>query len=197
MVLDCFERCKLSSGMPWQCVNVCGDKHDAVRKEDQHRGCTGFREEVQVQVARQESLRELLASQLGEWLCSFDPANRGLQCTFGPDDDWALVLFCKSGRHRSVACACLAQACLEFLGWDVKLHLEATDLRGTCKGNCKHCKGPPVKSQAALDILWTSLRAHLPFTLLPKPLRRVVEDAWADLAPGRGSSSQESKRPRL
>ena len=196
MALDAFKRCQLTRDMPWQCINVCGDKHDQVRKEDQHRGCTGFREEVQVQVARQESLREKLASDLGAWLCSFDPANRGLRCTFGPDDDWALVLYCKSGRHRSVACACLAQACLEFLGWDVNLHLRATDLSPTCRGNCKHCRGPPLKSKEALDLLWTSLRGQLPMALLPKPLRRVVEDAWADLAPGRGPISQESKRPR-
>ena len=191
MIADCLSRCRLPR-IPYQTVNVCGSHHDAVRKEDQYRQCTGFREEVQVQVARQDSLRDHLANELGSWLCSYDPDNRGLRRTFGPDDDWALILYCKSGRHRSVACACLVQACLKFLGWDVKLHLEATDLRQTCRGNCRYCTGPHVKSQAALDRVWTSLRARLPATLLPKPLRRVVEEAWADLAP----AALEPKRQR-
>jgi hypothetical protein len=187
---DCIGRCRLDA-MPYSCIDVCGAMHDQVRKEKQHRSCTGFRKEVQEQVVNQVSLREALVTELGRWLVSFDPAQRGLPATFGPDQDWALVLYCKSGRHRSVACACLLQACLEFLGWTVTLHLGATDLSPTCKGLCDRCNGPNVKSAMALNRMWTALRPSLPTALLPGPVRQAL------VLPDRPGIAREPKRPRL
>jgi hypothetical protein len=194
MGLGCINQCKLDL-MPFVCINVCGEQGDQVARNKQHRTCTGFRKEVQEQVAFQMSLREYLAIEMGRYLSGFDPAGRGVPGTFGPDEDWALVLFCKSGRHRSVACAALMQLCLAFLGWKVTMHFEATDLSPTCGGQCPKCRGPSVKSAMALSRMWESLRLHLPTALLPGPLRLALN--FQDLAPGPGPVKRESKRPRL
>lgn len=69
----------------------------------------------------------------------------------------AIGVFCRSGRHRSVACARILAHCLEAEGWQCHTkHLAALrpkEWARTCGGSCTACEGKgkyAAKREAAL-----------------------------------------------
>ena len=55
-----------------------------------------------------------------------------------------MVLWCRSGRHRSVAWAAILMTVLRAYGYLPELDMSATDLRGTCAAKCPDCNVRPV-----------------------------------------------------
>ncbi len=187
---------------PLVCVDVRGSNRDQVAPADRFYTCTGFRREVQLQVAQQESLVQAMVQHVALWLHRFDPdtpsnyahflahdtdpAARDIRSVqaggpwihrgwtrFGPSQPWALLFWCKSGHHRSVAAACLMAGCLERLGWPIVLHDAATEWGKTCAGGCRDCwrgrkRGPDPD---ALDLVWQALLPHLPHGLAIRATR--------------------------
>ena len=67
-----------------------------------------------------------------------------------------ISIFCRSGVHRSVACAVLLQSALQRLGCTVEVqHLAAGEWRrrGNCMGGCRECATSVDGTTAARHVL--------------------------------------------
>ena len=51
-----------------------------------------------------------------------------------------IVTVCRTGKHKSVACAELLAVALEELRWKVKVNHMCDQLWGRCMGNCQRCQ---------------------------------------------------------
>lgn len=70
-----------------------------------------------------------------------------------------LILFCRSGRHRSVAVSYCLQYCMTLAGLEsIGIHhaSEGYYWRGTC-GGCEDCKGETEQAKASLDTIHHTL----------------------------------------
>jgi len=76
----------------------------------------------------------------------------------GPDAEFAVVLFCRSGRHRSVAWASIVMTVLRAYGYLPELDMSATTLLGTCEGLCKFCDRRPVCTEKLAMTVYEEVR---------------------------------------
>ena len=51
-----------------------------------------------------------------------------------------IVTVCRTGKHKSVACAELLAVALEELRWKVEVNHMGDQLWGRCRGNCQRCQ---------------------------------------------------------
>jgi len=72
-----------------------------------------------------------------------------------------IAVYCRSGKHRSVAAALILQHGLRGAGWhcsDPK-HLSERRWVSCCKGQCIECRNPPQELQSTLDKALLAWRA--------------------------------------
>jgi hypothetical protein len=64
-----------------------------------------------------------------------------------------IAVYCRSGKHRSVAAALILQHVLRREGWVCRdpQHLSEPRWSSCCKGQCVECKNPPQELQNTLD----------------------------------------------
>ena len=67
-----------------------------------------------------------------------------------------IVMVCRSGKHRSVACAELTAFVLEQLGWTVDVEHIHNFKWGKCKGGCKRCQMCDYLKRDAFKIALTT-----------------------------------------
>jgi len=171
-----LEMCNLPVTTACLALSCLGVKSDEGPDSARNVRCTGFRRECQDMVWRHESAREHVTMALGHWLWRISegawelpaggaPVQRGLvkymsrvDREHAPDHGWALVLFCRSGRHRSVAWATILMNVLRARGYLPTMDMGATDLGGTCKGLCPACSHKPSTdfdlARAAIVKVW-------------------------------------------
>ena len=147
-------------------MSVCclGSKQDEPEESRRMVKCTGFRQECQETCMSHVSGREHVLASLGHWLWRVHQFAQGhdhgppvlqghpkymaqftdKQSGHGPVDEFAVVLWCRSGRHRSVAWAALIMSVLRVYGYLPELDMSATTLKGTCEGICPACNVKPV-----------------------------------------------------
>lgn len=76
----------------------------------------------------------------------------------GATASMSMAIYCKAGKHRSVAGATILEHCLREEGWDCSLrHLSQTqwNKKYCCQGLCEECRNPPKELE---DTLGTALR---------------------------------------
>ena len=66
----------------------------------------------------------------------------------GDAEPFTIAVFCRSGKHRSVAMATLVYHCLHWgMGMELVSFDHLTDYwRGTCRGTCEECRDSRMKS---------------------------------------------------
>uniref|UniRef100_A0A7S4SS05 RapZ C-terminal domain-containing protein n=1 Tax=Alexandrium monilatum TaxID=311494 RepID=A0A7S4SS05_9DINO len=73
----------------------------------------------------------------------------------GGSAEASVAFYCKSGKHRSVACAWFLQHFCKHEGWDCEVrHLCQSSWHRTCRGMCEECREPSTRSdqrELALD----------------------------------------------
>lgn len=104
-----------------------------------------------------ETLKRMSATRkFGPWLRGLRMDIQKVLFTQSPTEDREVrvALYCRSGKHRSVAGARFLAYIAEWEGWDCKVeHLARKHWVRTCKGVCDDCQGKndPQTRQEALD----------------------------------------------
>lgn len=88
----------------------------------------------------------------------FGPWLRGLRMSIKEvldrqrkDREVRVALYCRSGKHRSVAGARFLEHIAEAEGWAYKVeHLASKSWKNICRGHCEECQGSPEIREEAL-----------------------------------------------
>ena len=168
--------CKLEN-MSTLAICCLGDKKDEPPDSRRMVQCTGFRQECQDTVLDHPSGHEHVVSVFGHWMWRIQQWEKGRDpgvpllpghpkymsdfvdsAGHGPDYAFAVVLFCRSGRHRSVAWASILMTVLRAYGYVPELDMSATVLRGTCEGKCPACDCKPICSKDVAMTVYEEIR---------------------------------------
>jgi len=118
------------------------------------RGHTGCHHEIIARLVRHQNFRRWLAKLKADFDRSAAAARASAQgAGWGNLADLGVALYCKSGKHRSVAGAIIMRHILLAEGWscpDMR-HLSQNFWgRRCCGGLCEECRKPPASLQECL-----------------------------------------------
>jgi len=118
------------------------------------RGHTGYHHEIIARLVRHQNFRRWLAKLKADFDRSASAARASAQGAGGWHlADLGVALYCKSGKHRSVAGAIIMRHILLEEGWscpDMRHLSQNLWGRRCCGGLCEECRKPPASLQESL-----------------------------------------------
>ena len=122
---------------------------------DKRADCPGLNALVMARVANHDGFREWM--QVAKAMLRRELRAKRLQ---SPDDAPLLdiVNVCRSGKHKSVACAQLLAFVLGHRAWHVTVDHMHHEFWGSCKGDCRKCLSCEHAKADALEYALTTWR---------------------------------------
>jgi hypothetical protein len=133
-------------------LDVRGAREGLPSKQQRLSSHIGHNDRIVQQVLAQRDVVQYVRNQLYAFFERYGPDP-------GHSAQWAIIVACKSGKHRSVAWSNIISHCLAQRGYLVRKHYQAVDWQGTCEGKCPDCLlGPSdatlLKAKLAMA-MWT------------------------------------------
>jgi hypothetical protein len=118
------------------------------------RGHTGNNPEVIRRIVRHDNFRRWLGALKADFRSAAQARSAQAEVARSGHVEVGVALFCRAGKHRSVACAIILAHILGAVGWSClgPRHLSRGSWgRRCCLGQCADCLASPPALQSALD----------------------------------------------